>query len=238
MCRECGIAHPDDFWCAERTISQYKLLAYSIVNQFVRTYKIPNSDIPDFEQHLLTALLRAPQSYRNNSSGVYTVLKNNAIKFVQKFKKHDVPTEAHLKDSPVVRDKTDYEGIFHERHDQERIVELLASLPGPERTCMELFFGIGVERALPVYMIAKKLGTYEQWVERKLARGKLLLKRRIGGGSLTGERAHARTSSRHASSVTSTSRRTSVISRTSSSESQSHLWRGPGQTTGRATQTG
>jgi RNA polymerase sigma factor (sigma-70 family) len=200
MCSHCGRDHSAHFWCDARTLKQYKNLAFSILNQYCRSYHLPIDEIPDFEQHMLTKLIQAPQSYRSNSAGIYTILRHVATKYVRKWMKTEAEVQTGIRrtrltheplgpdvniDLSQFTDKTDYAERFNRGIDSERVILMLASLPGPERVCLSMLFGVGHPCAYSVYAISKRLRASPDWVERKILRGKVLLKRQLKLDSLT-----------------------------------------------------
>jgi hypothetical protein len=196
-------------WSNERTVTHYKHLAFSVLNQFIRTYKIPKDHIPDFEQHMMKILICSPPSYRTTSAGMYCVIKNKLINFTQAWLKergrletgHFSGAVAGTRGSKSFRtnrttgfdeksyehfvDEVDYAERYERGIDADKIISLLSILPGPERVCLSLFYGIGISRPLSIFLISKKLSAGPDWVKRKLARGEHLLKSHLQKGSLT-----------------------------------------------------
>lgn len=86
-CEHCHAEHFPDFWCNERTFQQYRKLVFAIVSDFIMFWGMQESEREDFIQSLMVKLCSAPQSYRNNSAGMYTILKNQAIKYLDRWKK-------------------------------------------------------------------------------------------------------------------------------------------------------
>src|SRR6185312_7519332 len=70
------------------------------------------------------------------------------------------------------------------RLDLEKIKIMVDKLPGLERACLSLYYGIGSAKAFSLYLISRKIGAPEWMIKRYIARGILLLKRQIGETSL------------------------------------------------------
>ena len=85
MCQLC--LGQNGHWSNERTVEHYKRLAFSILNDYTRTYRIPTQEIPDFEAEMMRQLVAAPVSYRANRVGMYTILKNACTIWVRKYQK-------------------------------------------------------------------------------------------------------------------------------------------------------
>lgn len=192
----------------EEVVARYRNLAYSICNQFVRTYRIPKRDVPDLENSLILKLCQLPESYHDNSAGVYTAVKNCAIRWVEKNALRQPFIEAdridrgemrvqmrmthdHLSldgwcapsnDYWVIPDETNHERQWQTSLDYKVALFMIGELPGPERTCFTLFHGIGFDRPINVAMICRKLGAGRDWVERKIARAQKILQSRMKRG--------------------------------------------------------
>jgi RNA polymerase sigma factor (sigma-70 family) len=195
MCSACR-EHPES-WTDERTLTHYRNLAYSVLNQFVRTYGIPREDVRDFEQEMLTRLVSAPEGYRAQSAGMYTILKNTAIKFVERYNKHANRKYVALDADDCRIDimaPADLSGLERDM-DAHKLAELLDLLPGPERVCLALYYGIGYQRPHPVSVICRKLGAPRGWVDSRIMRAENMLKSWVGRTSLTSEATDARCSS-------------------------------------------
>lgn len=221
MCQAC--LGQNGHWSNERTVCHYRHLAFSIAHQFGRSYGLTAEDKEDLIQDLMVKLVLAPASYRTNSSGIYTILKNEARDLIKrKWQKKQSYERSFLadgdpwKDHPsqkasrrhaehsgnfnrpgmhsiieVFKDPTDYEKIFVRAIDSRILVECLNLLPGGERVCISMFYGIGFPRAFTRHLIARKLRSSEDWVQRRLARAEFLLKRHIEKRSLSGRTNHA-----------------------------------------------
>ena len=188
MCSACA-ASPGE-WTPERTLAHYERLAFSLINQFCRTYKIPRQDREDFEQFIRLKMID-PRSigYRNSSGGMYTIIKNGCREWKDKFLRvHDRELCGEEKDArdqfSDLADGTDFREQFASSADSEKVVAILARLPGPERACLSLYYGIGSAKAFSLYLISRKIGAPEWMIKRYIVRGILLLKRQIGETSL------------------------------------------------------
>lgn len=181
MCTAC--LGQNGHWSNERTVAHYKKLAFKILEQFVYTYKIPRQEVPDFEGEMMHQLVKMPASYRTNSAGAYTILKNAAIIWTRRYQKvaYGENADEYLDRIP---DETKYEDLFDRRRLAEQVTKLMATLPEPERICLKFFYGIDHSRSLSPYLIAKKLGMSIGWVEKKVARAQFLLKRQVSESSL------------------------------------------------------
>lgn len=196
MCHACG--EGNERWSAERTLCHYKDLVFAIAHRFRRTYRIPREEFEDFTQELFAKLILIPQNYLVNPSGVAWWIKNKAANYIRDRKADrrdtafvekcvvsiDAPAKDEKKVHVPVQLKHDTSEEVHSRIDAERVALFLQDLPGPERVCISLFYGIGHARPISINMICRKLGAQPEYVKRRLARAELLLKRRIGLGSL------------------------------------------------------
>jgi RNA polymerase sigma factor (sigma-70 family) len=169
-------------WSNERTVAHYKKLAFKILEQFVYTYKIPRQEVPDFEGEMMHQLVKMPASYRTNSAGAYTILKNAAIIWTRRYQKWS--KGENDENFNKIPDETKYDDLFERRRLAEQVTKLIATLPEPERICLVFFYGIKNSRPLSPYLIAKKLGVSIGWVEKKIARAQFLLKRQVSESSL------------------------------------------------------
>jgi RNA polymerase sigma factor (sigma-70 family) len=216
MCEKCAGANGT--WSDERLYCHYRRLAMWMLNRFVKTYGIPKQEIPDMEQEMIRGLLAAPQSYRNNSGGMYMIIRQTATIWVNKYhkwqrveetgkplalrsEKHGI-FEPHVGFTPSAVDSatrfpdpTNYREKFERERLAEQLVALMTTLPEPERICLSFSYGIGVPRPLSLYMIARKLGVTIDWVKRRIARGEFLLRKSVSADSLNARGQHARRSS-------------------------------------------
>jgi RNA polymerase sigma factor (sigma-70 family) len=169
------------------------------MTEFVRTYHIPRQEVCDFRAHLNMKLFQMPQSYRPNSSGAYTVIKNGAVDWVRKYRKwseveytgdgdeSDSSRHTRLAENGrvfepsmnLLRDNTDWEKEFNEKRVAEQVIELMEALPEPERICLTFYYGLNLKRPLSLYLIARKMGVTVDWVQRRIHRGEFLLRRRV-----------------------------------------------------------
>lgn len=192
MCQSC-LTDPGA-WTNEQTVCHYRDLAFTVVNQFAKSYRLSPQDIEDLEQELMRKLIISPASYRPKSSGMYTLLKNGAIDFMRKRLRRECEVTNFQSEGDelkqrgnmlnVLKDETNYEREFSRGLDASKLIEQMNSLPEPERICLTLFFGIGRPSPLSRYLIARKLRASEEWVERRLTRGKFIMRRHIERRSL------------------------------------------------------
>lgn len=167
------------------------------MSQLIRTYRIPSQEIPDFEAEIMHRLVKAPASYRPNSAGMYTVLKNAAIIWVRKYQKWAHTEESgslpefYTAEHDHFADVTDWQQKLENRRLAEQLLRAMQTIPEPERICLSFHYGITPPRPLSHFLIARKLGMSEDWVKRRLERGKFLLRKRLNGDSLRVRTNHA-----------------------------------------------
>jgi RNA polymerase sigma factor (sigma-70 family) len=180
VCIEC--VGRNGHWPNERVIKHYEGLTVKIKRQFIRTYRIPEQEASDLHNELVMKLVKMPAGYRPNSSAAYTVIKNGAVDWVRKYRKWaETEDSGEEENSAVFRiaDGTDWQERFGRKRLAEQTVQLLQSLPDPERICLTFHFGIGTARPLSLYLIARKLGVTTDYVKRKICRGQFLLNRSL-----------------------------------------------------------
>jgi DNA-directed RNA polymerase specialized sigma24 family protein len=191
-------------WSNERTVAHYVKLAEKIMTQFIRTYRIPRQEIPDFRAQLTMEMVKMPASYRANSAGAYTIIKNAAIIWVRKYQKWanketdgipddgdgDMQEEGGMESGGYARsmdyftDEVDWMEKLQNRRLAEQMLIAMQKLPQPERICLSFHYGINTVRPLSQFLIARKLGVSMDWVKRRICRGEFLLHRALEANSL------------------------------------------------------